>query len=260
MALFGLVAIMLAALYFFQEKLIFPTYALEKQMEFRLDVPFEEKNLQTRDGAMLNMLHLRAVKSRGVVVFFHGNGGNLERWSEAATYFLQFGLDVMIMDYRGYGKSTGVRSSEAMYDDAQLFYTEALKEYSEGQIVVYGRSLGSTFATYVAARNNPAQLILESPFYDFKALVKEKYPILPVNKLLRFDFPTYTFGVRVAAPTTIIHGDEDTVVPLEEGEELASYFDPDASLIVVEGGGHNDLSSFPIYHLTMSGLLNAEDP
>jgi pimeloyl-ACP methyl ester carboxylesterase len=247
--------IALAALYFFQESLLFPTYSLDQDVEFGLLSPYEEKVIRTDDGANLHMLHLKAEEARGVVVFYHGNGGNMERWSGEASYFLQFGWDVMILDYRGYGKSTGERSSEAMYDDAQLFYLKALEAYDEDKVILYGRSLGSTFATYVAARNNPARLILEAPFADLRQLVKSKYPFLPVERLLRFDFPTIAFAGRVKAPVTILHGDQDQLVPIDQGRQLARGFGPSAEFIEITGGGHHDLADFTRYQRVMEQLF-----
>jgi len=124
--------------------------------------------------------------------------------------------------------------------------------------VVYGRSLGCTFATSVAANHNPSQLILETPFYGLEALVKKKYPILPLQSLLKYQFPSFQFVPSITCPTTIIHGTEDTVVPYENGEKLHQEFDEGQSqFITVVGGEHNDLINFDTYQITIKKLLGS---
>ncbi|PQB04471.1 alpha/beta hydrolase [Aureitalea marina] len=254
---FGVITmgILLGGLYFFQESLIFPAQTLEEDHLFQLQSPFEEGFLVTRDGARLNYLRLKAEDPRGIIVYYHGNGGSLERWKDLTQPFTELGWDVLVWDYRGYGKSTGERSSEAMYDDAQLIYVKALDWYSEEQLLVYGRSMGTTFATYVSARNSPSSLVLESPFYSLKSLVKNKYPILPVYRLLKYNFPTYSFASGVGCPIRIFHGTQDRVVPSEQGEALWREFPKNSEFILIEEGGHNDLAEFSIYQDRIRQIL-----
>ena len=246
----------MAALYYYQEKLIFRPTQLTQDHVFDFGHPYEELFLETSDGASLNGLLFKADSSKGLILYYHGNRGDLTRWGNITSYFLQYDYDVLVMDYRTYGKSTGKLSETALYDDAQLFYYEALQRYDEDDIVVYGRSLGCTFASYVSARNDPGKLILESPFYSLVDLVKSKYPILPVRRLLKYRFPTSSFVPRVSCPSTVIHGTEDFVVPYESGERLSQEFTSGtAELITVPGGAHNNLIDFTEYRNAIEALL-----
>lgn len=250
----------MSALYFFQEKIIFLPTQLAPDYEYQFERDFEELVLETKDGAKLNALHFKRPNPKGLILYFHGNAGDLSRWGEITAYFDRFNYEVLVMDYRTYGKSTGKLDEAKLYEDAELFYTKALSLVSEEKLVVYGRSLGCTFATSVAANHNPSQLILETPFYGLEALVKEKYPILPLQSLLKYQFPSFQFVPRITCVTTIIHGTEDTVVPYVNGEKLHQEFDEGQSqFITVVGGDHNDLVNFETYHSTMKRLLGSKD-
>lgn len=127
---------------------------------------FHEINSKTEDGSKLNALHFKVDNLKGVVLYFHGNAGDLSRWGIVVQKFEDLQYDVLVMDFRTYGKSIRKLSQSAFYNDAQVFYGYLLKSYNEEEIVVYGRSLRTTFATYVASKNHPKQVILEAPFYS----------------------------------------------------------------------------------------------
>lgn len=247
----GLIALYIcavSALYFFQEKLIFLPTKLPQDHVYSFDHPFEELFVDAEDGARLNALHFKAEASKGLVLYFHGNSGDLNRWGNIASFFLQYDYDVLVIDYRTYGKSTGTLSEQALYRDAQLFYDLALEGYDESNITVYGRSLGCTFAAHVAAQNEPGRLILETPFYGMEDLVKDRYPILPVKWMLKYKFPSYSFVPEISAPVHIFHGTEDAVVPYDSGRRLFERFpDGQAQLITIPDGAHNNLIDFPAY-------------
>ena len=236
------------ALYLLQQKLIFLPSRLPQDYQYSFTQSFEELFIDTEDGARLNLLHFQSKNPRGIVLYFHGNAGDLSTWGNLSDVFLDQNYDVMMVDYRTYGKSTGELSETALYSDAQLVYEKVLEFYEEDNVVVYGRSLGSTFATYIASRNDPAQLILESPFYSLTHIVKQQYWFLPVDLLLRYKFPTVEFADKVKCPVIIMHGTEDEVVPYESGEKLFDAFTiTDKKFISTKGGGHNDLRSFKEY-------------
>src|SRR5690554_2190456 len=143
----------------FQEKLIFMPSELPQDYKYEFSYDFKELYLESHDGkARLNALHFKVNSPKGIVVYYHGNAGQLADWGHVVQDFAESGYDVLVVDYRGYGKSTGKLSEKALYSDALLFYNYALERYPENNIVVYGRSLGTTFATYVAAKNNPSKL------------------------------------------------------------------------------------------------------
>ena len=148
-----------ASLFFFQEKLIFRPITLPQDFVYNFSNPFEELFLKAEDGAVINALHFKKENPKGIILYFHGNAGNLARWGKITEFFVEKDYDVLVMDYRTYGKSTGKLSEQALYSDAQMCYNYVLKQYEESEIIVYGRSLGTGMATYLASNNNPKQLI-----------------------------------------------------------------------------------------------------
>jgi len=254
LVLVGIYLVVLFLLYSFQESLIFQADTLEQDYRFQFDTPFEEKTIQREDGAQLSGLYFKAANPQGLILYFHGNAGDLSRWGEIVEPFVERSYDVLVVDYRGYGKSTGKRNEKRMYEDALLWYDLA-SEISEAQdITVYGRSLGCTFATYVASKKNCNQLILETPFYSLRSLVKRVYSIFPVGKLLQFHFPSNEYIPQVNSPITIIHGTEDDVIPIENSRRLIDL-NPRINFVTVNNGEHNNLASFEEYWLTIDQLL-----
>ena len=160
------------------------------------------------------------------------------------------------MDYRGYGKSRGKKSMEKLYADSELWYAYMKEHYSEKDITLYGRSLGTTFATYVASRNQPKNLILESPFYNIAEVGKSRFPFLPVRSLLHYTFPTNEYITKVSAPISIFHGTNDKVIDFNMGAQLFDTIQiKNKSFIKIPGGGHNDLIGFDEYLDTIDSAL-----
>jgi alpha-beta hydrolase superfamily lysophospholipase len=242
--------------YLLQEKIIFQPTQLQLDHQFRFKTPFEEFFIETKDGARLNGLRFSLAESKGVIVYYHGNAGDLQRWGEITSFFLQFGYEVIVMDYRTYGKSTGELSEKNLYNDAQLFYDRALTYFAEDKIIVYGRSLGASIATKIASENSPSKLILETPFYSLTDLVKEKFSPLPVSGLLKYRFPSNQFIKNTECPVIVIHGTNDAVVPYRSGLKLYEEIpESQGTLITIEGGGHNDLINFKEYEQAIRKVL-----
>jgi fermentation-respiration switch protein FrsA (DUF1100 family) len=243
-------------LYFFQEKIIFLPSQLPQEYVYNFSEPFEEFFLNANDGAKLNGLHFKRENPKGVILYFHGNAGDLARWGEIATFFAKKEYDIVLMDYRTYGKSTGKLSEDALFNDAQLFYDYALQHYKNEDVIVYGRSLGAAIATHTASKNNPAKLILETPFYNLLEIAKKRFPVLPVKWLLKYKFESDKYINNISCPITIFHGTDDTVVPYESGKKLFRLASGKKEFITVEGGGHNDLINFKAYTATIDKALN----
>ncbi len=249
-------ALLLAVAYFFQEKLIFHPKKLPQAHEFSLAGNFNEVNLTTQDNKVINALHLKVRSPKGVILYFHGNAGSLERWGQIVSFFTEFDYDVFVIDYRNYGKSTGAFNETNMYKDAQLSYDFLKDNYKEEEIVIYGRSLGTTFATKVASENNPRQLILEAPFFSLIDIAKERFFLIPAI-LLKYKFETNEFIKDVKCSLTIIHGTEDSVTPYEGGKKLFKEAKiKDKQFITIEEGRHNNLIEFDLYKENIKTLLN----
>lgn len=254
--LLNIYGLLCGVIYFFQENLIFLPTKLSQEHSYVMDSSFDEIFLDTDDGARLNGLHFKAENSKGTILYYHGNAGDLQRWGSITQFFVNLGYSVIVMDYRGYGKSSGKRTMEALYADSELWYEYAKQHYPENEILLYGRSLGTTFATFVASRNQAKNLILESPFYSIEEVAKSKFPILPVKSLLHYKFPTYQFINKVNCPITIYHGTDDSVIKYEQGERLYESIEKDTkTLISIPSGGHNNLVSFKEYFDSIEDVL-----
>lgn len=252
-----LTTLLFTMLYFFQEKLIFLPTKLAQDYQYTFQEPFEEVFLEAEDGARLNALHFKRNNPKGLILYFHGNAGDLSRWGQITTFFVHKGYDVLVMDYRTYGKSTGELNEKKLYEDAMAFYKLALEQYQESDIIVYGRSLGTTFATHVAANHRPGQLILETPFYSLEEVAKNRFSWLPITLLLQYRFRTHLYINQVDCPITIFHGTEDSVVPFEHGKKLFDSIGKSSKTFVrIDGGEHNDLIDFPKYHQAVDHALS----
>lgn len=247
-------------LFYLQEKLIFLPRPLDQDYEYSFSEPFEEFDLKTSDGAVLNALYFPVDNPKGLILYYHGNAGNLDRWGRIVSYFPPQGYAVVVMDYRGYGKSQGKRNEQALRKDALLFYGHAKDlGFTDDNIIVYGRSLGASLATYVASRENPSQLVLETPFYNLTDVAQHRFPFLPVQKLLKYRFPSNEFIKEVRCPVTIFHGTEDQVVPLDSGKKLFETIGENPSrFYTIEGGRHNNLIEFESFREGLSETLNGK--
>lgn len=257
LVLLGIYVLSGVGLYFIQERFIFLDTELPADYQFQFDVPFEEVNLTAEDGANLHALHFRHEQPKGVILYYHGNAQSLKRWGEVVQYHNGLGYDVVVMDYRGYGKSTGERSEKALLSDAQLFYDYTLSHYSEDQITVYGRSIGTGLASYVAGRNNPERLILETPYHDLESLAQRYYPIFPVGLALRFNFKSNEYLKEADCPIYIFHGTEDVVVPYRHGYRLYQSIPAgQVQLFTIPGGEHNNLVKFEKFREGLKQVLD----
>ncbi len=246
-------------IYFFQERLIFLPESLPSDYNFSFDIPFDEHFITMEDGAEINALHFTQEESKGLIVYFHGNAGSLARWGEVVYPFVELGYEVFIADYRGYGKSSGEKSQDAMLSDAESIYTYARQLQTEDRIILFGRSIGSAFASHVAGKNNPSKVILETPFYTLSDVAREVMPIFPTSLLLRYEFKNYQSLSTTSAPIYIFHGTDDEVVNYQSGRRLFDSLEGQSvEFFTIEGGHHNDLSLFPSYWESMHSILENE--
>jgi uncharacterized protein len=196
--------------------------------------------------------------STGVVLYFHGNKGNIGRYGRHAAEFTARGYEVWMMDYPGFGKSTGPRSEQKLYDYALLLYKLARSRYRPDQIVIYGKSLGTGVAAQLASVRDCRRLILECPYFSMVSLIRHYLPIYPISTMLHYHFPTNEFLPSVTAPVAIFQGTADGLIPLSNAERLKSLLKPGDEFIPIEGGSHNDLADFPLFHQKLDSLLKIQ--
>jgi len=241
--------------FFVQERFIFKPEKLKQDFIYKYDAPFEELFFDVAPGVSINGLHFTVDQPLGLILYFHGNSRSIKGWAKYAIDFYRYKYDVVLVDYRGFGKSTGKRNEKDMLNDMQFVYTSLAAKYNENHIIVYGRSMGSGFAAKVASENKPRYLILDAPYFSFKKAVERFLPILPVRLVLRYHMRTDKWIAKVNCHTYILHGTKDWLLPISNSEKLQALNPRKITLIRIAGGGHNDLPSFSEYHNFLRDIL-----
>jgi alpha-beta hydrolase superfamily lysophospholipase len=242
------------AFYVFQNKLIFQAEKLPADYHFVFNQPFEEYRIPTPDGNTINAIWFKpAREAKGLVIYFHGNADHLQRWGHYAADITRLGYEVLMMDYRGYGKSSGTPSEKLLYEDATLIWRWAKEHSGLDHIVIYGRSLGSAVATHLATEVQPSLLILETPFDELKgaSILRYLYAIIPLHT----KFATKDFIENVSCKIVIFQGTNDWVVSLKSAERLKSFLKETDEFIVIPEGGHYNLNEFELYHSKLAEVL-----
>ncbi|MFK8013218.1 MAG: alpha/beta hydrolase [Marinicellaceae bacterium] len=240
--------------------MLFKPEKLPKDFQFNYEnQETKEYNLETRDGATINGVRFFPKgESKGVVLYLKGNSKSIKGWGKFAVDFTRHGYNVLMVDYRGFGKSTGKRSQKAIKRDLQLVYNEIKKLTTEDRIILYGRSLGSGFATKLASMNYPKMLILDAPYYSLTKVTARYAPFMPLSLLLKYPLPTYKWLKYVQCPIHIIHGTHDKLIPYKSSIKLSQINPKLTKMHTVIGGGHKNLNNFESYHQMLDDILNSE--
>lgn len=243
-------------LYFLQDYFLFKPEKLSKDFQFYYDnQEIEEYNVETRDGATINGLRFKAENPKGIVFYLKGNSKSIKGWGKFAVDFTRHGYDVVMVDYRGFGKSTGRRTQKAVKRDMQVIYNKLKEKVSEKYIILYGRSMGSGFAAKLASMNNPRMLILDAPYYSLSKVAKKYIPFMPLSLLIKFPMPTHKWMKYVNCPIHIIHGTDDRLIPYKTSVKLSKIKPELTKLYTVIGGGHKDLNTFESYHKMLTEII-----
>jgi fermentation-respiration switch protein FrsA (DUF1100 family) len=206
-------------------------------------VRYEALTIPTRDGQRLHAWLMPADTPRAQIIYFHGNGGNLSVWAPILANLTPRGYSVLAFDYRGYGLSTGRPSERGLYRDVDAVLDHAWRVADQHTPIVYwGRSLGTAKAAYAASIRPPDGLILEAGFPDAGALTRSIPPLAFLGLFSSYRFPTAEFLRQVPAPTLVMHGDVDTVVPFALGRALFDRLAGAKQFVTIHGGDHNDVA------------------
>ncbi len=243
--------------YLLQDKFIFKPEKLKQDFQFKYDVPFREYFFDISPGVRINALHFFREKPGGLILYFHGNSRSIKGWARYAKDFYRYDYDVILVDYRGFGKSTGKRGEKEMLNDMQVIYEKLKQKYSESHLIIYGRSIGSGFATKLASDNHPRYLILDAPYFSFLRVIERFLPILPIRIVLRYHLRTDLWLPKVNCHTYILHGTKDWLIPMRHSEALQKINPRKITLIRITGGGHNNLPSFDEYHNFIRDILKS---
>ncbi len=243
-------------MHFIQDKLIFHAEKLPVDYQFSYKNDFEEINLKTKDNNVLNGLLFKVLNSKGLIVFFHNHSGNIEHWGRITEIVMNKSYDILLMDYRGFGKSTGKYNEKHMFQDAVLWYKYTLKHYDESVITLYGRGIGATFATYLSSINNPKQLILESPLYNLFYTAKFHYPFVPAKLISRYKFDTAAYISKATCEIFIFHGKINELVNYKNSLKLYELSKSNIELILIPDGNHYNLINHKMYLEKMDQILS----
>lgn len=238
-------AALLAALVLFvrwvEPRVAFFPFPGETTTPREFGVSYEPLTIETADGERLRAWMMRASGSRGLIVYFHGNGGNLSNWAPILAGIVGRGYSLLAVDYRGYGVSTGRPSERGLYRDVDAVITVAQRERQPGVPLIYwGRSLGASMAAYAASTSPPDGVILEAGFPDARAAMRGSGVMSVLALASSYEFPAARFMQAVRVPALVIHGDRDSVIPFALGRELYEGLSGPKAFVVVRGGDHND--------------------
>lgn len=249
----------LAWLYFKQESLLF--FPQKLPADYQFDLPGVTEERIPVEGATLSALHFRQPKgsaaAKGVIFFLHGNGGNLQNWLTSTDFYQRNTYDVFMIDYRGYGKSSGRIDSEAqLHADVLAAWKYVEKEYAGRKNVIYGRSLGTGLATELASQlttKDASLLVLVSPYESLQQIAKEQYPWVP-GFIMRYPMHTDLWLPKVRIPTLILHGEHDELIPVAHAKKLGAL-KPEAGLVILPEAGHYDIHMHAEYIATLEKRL-----
>jgi fermentation-respiration switch protein FrsA (DUF1100 family) len=201
----------------------------------------EEVAIETADGERLIAWYVPAADEKPVVLYLHGNGGALVHRVRRFRGLIANGNGLVALSYRGYGGSSGSPTEEGLLADAAAAYAFAAARYPASRIAVFGESLGTGLAIWLAAEKPVARIVLQAPYTSVADLAAANYPFLPVRLLLKDSYRSDERVGRVTAPVLVIHGERDRVVPIEYGERLYAQIRAPKKFVRFPEGGHADL-------------------
>jgi len=247
-------------MYVLQPGMVFFPTKIISQTPDQWGLSYEDVYLESSNQNKIHGWYLPAKNSNQALLFFHGNGGNISHRGDSLKIFNRLGLNVLIIDYQGYGKSEGSPGEQEIYDDALVAwkYLLAEKNFKPGDIIIFGRSLGGAVAAKLAADVNPRALILESTFSSVKDMAKLLLPVMSRLVFSRYEFNAAQQVTENKAPLLVLHSRDDDIIPFELGEKV--YQAGNKPKIFIEMvGDHNSgfIQSQPAYEQALENFLSA---
>ena len=232
--------VIVAMVYFRQSAMVyFPTRFIDATPD-QIGLQYEDVWMDTLEGERVHGWYVPAPDATLTVLMFHGNGGNISHRLQTLALLYDIGVNTLIIDYRGYGRSEGRPGEQATYHDALAAWQYLLdRGLSPEEIVLFGRSLGGAVAVWLAARVAPRGLILESTFTSVIDMAKYHYPFLPVKLLAKFKYDSLALVDEIKSPVLALHSPDDEIVPYELGVRLYQALPVEKSFVDMKGG-HND--------------------
>jgi pimeloyl-ACP methyl ester carboxylesterase len=244
-----------AFFYFYQEHLIFPGTKVASNYHYNFQLPNQQYHIKTSDGDTIDGYLFKTPNPKGVIFYLHGNGDNVDSWSEAVVKYTNMGYDAFEMDYPGYGKSTGsIHSLGQVFNSVQAAYDTVKRLYPENRIIIMGYSIGTGPAAWLAEHEHPKLLLLLAPYYSLGDMATYRYPFLP-QFILKYPINTYEYLQQVKAPVVIFHGDVDDVIYYGSSLKLKPYLKPGDRLITLKGQGHMDFDENKAFMTDLEEIL-----
>jgi fermentation-respiration switch protein FrsA (DUF1100 family) len=246
-------------LYVFQSRFVyFPTRAVVATPD-RIGLAYQAVTLYAADGVRLSAWFIPAPEPRGVVLFCHGNAGNISHRLDSIALFHRLGFSTLIFDYRGYGESEGRPSEKGTYLDAQAAWDYLAEEqgFAPDQIVIFGRSMGGAVAAWLAQETTPRALIVESTFTSVADMGAELYPYLPIRLLARYRYSAVEYVRQANCPVLVVHSRHDEMIPFSQGQRLYEVAGEPKEFLEIQGT-HNEgfLTSGKLYEQGLEGFLS----
>lgn len=246
------------ALYFLQDYILFHPVTLKRDHNYSFPEPHKDISIALNNRDTLNLVDFSSTDTvnRGVVLYFHGNKRNISWYAKYIPYFTRHGYQVLMIDYPGFGKSTGKLTEKKLYDWALQVYKIAIKRFAADSIIIYGKSMGTGIAAQLASIRDCKRLILETPYYDFPSVISHYLPIYPVRWMLHYDLPTYEYLKNVSVPITIFQGTKDMLVTYSNAKRLIPLLKESDEFVTIKGGKHNDLYTYSEVTSKLDSLLS----
>ncbi len=246
------------SLYFLQDRILFHPVTLKKEQPYGFHIRHKEINIHVSESSNLNIVQFfpNDSVSKGVVLYFHGNRKNISWYASHTPNFTRSGYEVWMIDYPGFGKSTGKFSEQTLYDWALHLYEFARSSFSPDSIILYGKSMGTGIAAQLATKRNCKRVILETPYYDFPSVLKRYLPFYPIDWIIHYKLPTHQYLQQIEVPVTIFHGTKDRVIPYRNAFRLKKFLKISGEFITIKGGHHNDLFEYKEMTGKLDSLLN----
>jgi fermentation-respiration switch protein FrsA (DUF1100 family) len=246
--------------YFLQPSMLFYPYEQLEAIPTDWGLQYENVELVTSDNIQLHGWYIPGKRSDKALLFFHGNGGNISHRGDSLKIFHQLGLNVLIIDYRGYGLSKGELSEQGMYRDAMAAWKYLLgRGFKNNDIIIFGRSLGGAIATYLASNVKPAALILESTFSSVRDMASRIMPLISNLVYLRFSFNAVSKIKEISVPLLVLHSPDDEIIPFRLGQKVFDAANAPKYFYELTGG-HNDgfIESMPGYQQMFETFIKRE--
>jgi fermentation-respiration switch protein FrsA (DUF1100 family) len=231
-------------LYLFQGRMVFLSNLPDRALitsPSDADLDYENVSLTTSDNERLHGWYIPSANPRGVLLFFHGNAGNISHRLDSIKIFHELDLDTLIIDYRGYGQSTGKTSEQGTYHDAQAAWDYLIntRRIPANRIIVFGRSLGGAIGAWLGVQHTPAAVIIESSFSSGEDMAHRLYPFLPARMITRLQYPVVDYAGRLNCPVLVVHSRHDEIIPFAMGQAIYAAVKQHKRFLEIRGDHNN---------------------